>query len=511
MLKSNFIKPKLNIEFFGKTRFWVGLFLGLGLALSLFAFFSFFKLSLHHISYMSWMGYSMASPPETRFYQIIFAFIALLMGQYLFLEFTLARPKEFLKRNIRNKSILHNSRFSSWNILFVGLKWTLGIGLLSMSNVFSTFSFYGIGWWASILLVIWWHFFTWQGISRTFKNGRMISVFAFFGIAILSIVFTRFIPNIYASSYRQKAKQTPHFQLKINVPLSNNNVSNKLIHQSLIQTFFVGDPEENDSIKISTFWGHETDMMSLPLDIENFNYKVPESMRQLIIASLVIDKKIKMKHVFKLLKTLSANNRFKISFATIPVVDYNSNLYFDFFGNGLLALINFHCNDLNSAVEIINKNPNSTVQDLVDFYSKNENTNCEYSFWESEKYYHADFDFIKINAQNEYFFNDKKIIREAVFEKTKEIILKKTKSANFIFDVDKNATYENYFFLRHEHKRAMNEVRNQEALIRFGEKYDFLEKAQQKEIRVDFPLMIWEFYSDEERFVFDFFRNKTKD
>lgn len=454
------------------------------------------------------MGYSMASPPETRFYQIIFAFIALLMGQYFFLEFTLSKPKEFLKRNIRKKSILHNSRFSSWTILFVGFKWALGIGLLSMSNVFSIFSFYGIGWWASILLVIWWHFFTWQGISRTFKNGRMISVFVFFGIAILSIIFTRFIPNIYASSYRQKAKQTPHYQLKIDIPFSKKNVSNKLIHHSLVQTFFVGDPEENDSIKISTLWGGATEMMSIPLDVENFNHRVPESKRNLIIVSLAIDKEIKMKQVFILLKMLSISNRLKISFATIPDSYYNPNLYFDFFGIGLLARINPHCNDLNSAVEMLKKNPKTTLQDLMNFYSKNEASNCQYSFWESEKYYQADFDFIKLNAQNEYFFNDKKITREEIFEKIKEVILKKNRSTYFIFDVDKNATYENYFFLRHEHKRALNVVRNQEALIRFGKDYEFLERTQQKKIRVDFPLLIWEFYSDEERFIFDFFRNK---
>ncbi|MFK7772600.1 MAG: hypothetical protein AB8F94_10690 [Saprospiraceae bacterium] len=486
----------------------MGLFLGLGLAFSLLAFFSFSKLAIHHLTYMSWMGYAMHSPSETRFYQVIFAFIALLMGQYFFLEFTLSKPKEFLKRNIRKKTILHNSRFSSWTILFVGFKWALSIGLLSMSNVFSIFSCDGIGWWLSLLLVVWWHFFTWQEISRTFTNGRMLSVFAFFGIAILSIIFTRFIPNIYASSYRQKAKQTPQYQLKIDVPLSQNNVSTKLIHPSLIQTFFVGDPEENDSIKISTFWGNETEMTSLPLDIENFNHRVPESKKPLIIASLVIDKEIQMKHVLKLLKILSTNNRLKISFATIPADDYNPNLYFEFFGRGLLAHINFHCNDLRLAVEMINKSPKTTVQDLMNFYAKNEKTNCKYSFWKSEKYYQADFDFIKLTSQNEYFFNGKKIAREEIFEKTKDIILEKNTKANFIFDVDEDTYYEHYFFLRHEHKRAMNEVRNQEARIRFGKNYEFLEKIQQREIRAKYPLMIWEFYSDEERFIFDFFRNK---
>ena len=159
-----------SIEFFGKTRFWIGLFLGLGSAFSMFVFFSFFKLAMHHITYMGWLGYTMDSPRETQFYQIIFAFIALLIGQHFFLEFTLATPRHFLKRTIQKKIILHNSRFISWTILFVGFKWALSIGLLSMSNVFSTFSFYGIGWWTSILLIIWWHFYTWQDIARAFKQ-----------------------------------------------------------------------------------------------------------------------------------------------------------------------------------------------------------------------------------------------------------------------------------------------------------------------------------------------------
>ena len=95
-----------------------------------------------------------------------------------------------------------------------------------------------------------------------------------------------------------------------------------------------------------------------------------------------------------------------------------------------------------------------------------------------------------------------------LFEKIKSVIQEKKEKAIFVFDVDNNATYEHYFFLRQEHKRAMNEVRNQEALTRLGKKYDFLERTQQKKIRNKYPLMAWEFFSEEERFIFNYFRNK---
>ena len=511
MLKSNFIKPKLNIEFFGKTRFWGGLFLGISSAFLLYSFFSFFKLALHHATYMEWVGYSINPPEETSFYQYVFAFVALLMGQHFFFEFALSKPRKIFERNIKKKTVLHNSRFGSWFTLFVGFKFIVSIGLLAFVPLTSLFGFYTLGWWASILLIIWWHFFTWTEVSRIFKDGRKWSLISYLGIGLLSFIFIQKFPNLYSNIYRVRTEHLAHFKLKINLPVSDGKTSSKLIHQTLVQTFFVGDPEENDTKKVLTPWSYQIDSESIPLEIENFNHKVPESKRSLIISSIAIDKEIKMRHVYKLLKTLGENHRYRISFATLSPEQKHSNLYFETFDKGLLTIISLQCKNLKPAVEMIKKNPKTTTKDLEKLYSKTGYPYCEFYFGFSEEDLKTDYYFVKLSAENEFSFNDIKIDQEELFEKIKDVVWEKKENAIFVFDVDDNATYQYYFFLRQEHRRAMNEVRNQSALIHFGTRYKFLEKARQKEIRSKYPILLWDFFSPEEKYIFDFFRNKSSD
>ena len=216
-----------------------------------------------------------------------------------------------------------------------------------------------------------------------------------------------------------------------------------------------------------------------------------------------------MKKVYELLKVLSENNRLKISFAALTEGQNNPDVYYEYFDQGLLIAIPPHCNDLKTAIEMINKNPKITAEYLEIFYGESELPYCEFYFPFKSEVFNQGLDYIKISAQNEFIFNDEKIKHEDLFEKIKNVVWEKKEKAIFILDVNNEATYEHYFFLRHEHKRAMNEVRNQEALIRFGKKYAFLEKAKQREIRHDYPMIIEEFLNEEERFIFDFFKNKS--
>ena len=84
MFTSNLIKPKLNIDFFGKTRFWVGLFLGLSYGFLIYCFFNLLNLGMYYFCYLDWAGYTLIDPAETQFYYFLFAFAGFLMGQHVF-------------------------------------------------------------------------------------------------------------------------------------------------------------------------------------------------------------------------------------------------------------------------------------------------------------------------------------------------------------------------------------------------------------------------------------------
>ncbi|MFK7772601.1 MAG: hypothetical protein AB8F94_10695 [Saprospiraceae bacterium] len=506
MLKTNFIKPTLNIEFFGKTRFWVGLFLGLGYGFLIYCFFNFLNLGMYYFCYMDWAGFTISTPSEHQFYHFLFAFSAFLFGQNIFFEFTLSKSKSFRNDTSREFIILHHSRMVTWYTLFAGFAFCTTFKLLGYTDVFLLFDFFKIGWWASILVLVWLHYYMWMKLAKYFRKVYPMSIFIFFVIGILSFGLSHYDPVPYADIYRNKARNLAHYKLKINPP-SSSIVSSRLMRKSTVNTIFVGDPKKvgTQNYGLNDAKGTVED---IPLFVENFNAKVPESRRGLIVTSLVLDKNLKMKNVYDLFQTLSENNRLKISFAALPPNQNNPKVYYEYFNKGLLTHIPpfMPCKEIRKVVEYLKQNPDLPSDFLVQV--ENESLNCfEFS---NLLLLPNEFETTRITAQNEFIFNNKKIAPEALFEKIKTILWEKKEKAFFVFDVDDEATYEHYFFLRHEHKRAMNEVRNQGALIHFGKEYEFLEKVQQKEIRIKYPLIIWEFYSNEERFIFDFFKNKKR-
>jgi biopolymer transport protein ExbD len=480
------------------------LFLGLGYGFLLYCFFNFLNLGMYYFCYMYEAGFTISTPAEYQFYHFLFAFSALLFGQNIFFEFTLSKSKSLRKDTSREFTILHHSRMATWYTLFAGFAFCTTFKLLAYTDVFLLFDFLKIGWWASILVLLWLHFYMWMKVAKYFSKIYPVTIFMFFIIGILSFGLSHYDPVPYADTYRNKARNLMHYKLRINPP-SSSIVSSSLMQKSTVNTIFVGDPKKVGTLDygLNDAKGRVED---IPLFVENFNAKVPESRRGLIITSLVLDKNLKMKGVHKLLQTLSENNRLKISFAALPTNQNNPKVYYEYFDKGLLFTIPPTCDETKKVAEYLNRNPDLTI----DFLTQVEDDNFKCFFSLS---YLAEFlgeeNFIKISSANQFYFDEKKIEHEDLFEKIKNVVWEKKEKAIFVFDVDDEATYEHYFFLRHEHKRAMNEVRNQEALISFGKRYEFLDKTKQREVRVKYPMIIEEFFSKEERFIFNFFKNKS--
>lgn len=57
---------------------------------------------------------------------------------------------------------------------------------------------------------------------------------------------------------------------------------------------------------------------------------------------------------------------------------------------------------------------------------------------------------------------------------------------------DRGTNYKTYLEVYNELKAAYNELRNEEAMKRFGKEYEFLARSQRDEIRKDIPLVISE-------------------
>jgi biopolymer transport protein ExbD len=108
---------------------------------------------------------------------------------------------------------------------------------------------------------------------------------------------------------------------------------------------------------------------------------------------------------------------------------------------------------------------------------------------------------VLVNADNQLLIRGEPMNIETLKENTKifirnpqrrEDMAETPTKAIISLKNDRGTKYGTYLRVYNELKAAYNELRNEEALKRFGKEFEFLDNNQQKEIREDIPLVISE-------------------
>ena len=108
---------------------------------------------------------------------------------------------------------------------------------------------------------------------------------------------------------------------------------------------------------------------------------------------------------------------------------------------------------------------------------------------------------VLVNAQNQLLVRGEPTLISNLRENTKEFIKNPSRredlsesprKAIISLKNDRGTNYETYLEVYNELQAAYNELRNEEALKRFGKPYKELGKDQRKEIRTDIPLILSE-------------------
>ena len=98
----------------------------------------------------------------------------------------------------------------------------------------------------------------------------------FLSFIIISLLLSRYNPVPYSERFQKVVEKFPHYKLKIDIPnFPEKSAATKIGSRSLVNTLFVGAPEDDSIPNYAVEWGSEFTFEELSLLIENFKMNIP--------------------------------------------------------------------------------------------------------------------------------------------------------------------------------------------------------------------------------------------
>jgi len=322
-LKSGFLKTESNSIQIPRKRIILGIVLAL---ISIFVIYSFLYLFREFFRYMSitddfdmWM----LSDKEVKFYNLFYAFLAVIFSQSFFINFIFNIPKRpFAKKNWRKTTILNDQRVLNLSFVNWFAKLTFMFGIMfgfGFRKGYYAFSFYPTYIYFFILLVIVLFMQSFVTIRLIFgKKSLKWLLYSFIIVTVISFGLS----NLNVVNYRSinESISSKCVFTKYNLELPETNVYRREIRRSLIQNIYiVASKEENKSDNpIIVIENREIPFNEIGQEIIHIREIYDEHERPLINFMLHIHGEIKMEFIYKLKSELSKYDIWRISYAVVP-------------------------------------------------------------------------------------------------------------------------------------------------------------------------------------------------
>jgi len=449
----------LNIP---KSQFRIGIVLGLAYAFVFYSFLYLIRESLRGLSITETYDLWILSSEEVSFYNLFFAFIAVIMGQSVCFSFWFYRPRQvFVKSKIRRNRVVHEQRFLNWYFLSWFSKIALIFALVfgnAFEGGFYSFSLYQDYEYLFWLIIIVLFLQTWNSISISFgvKSLKLMFVSA---VTISSAAFL--ISNVNLIDYKKfnKAVRSQNIKYKYNLVVPESNSYIKPKHKYLISKFyFVEDTISKRPIIIKD--KREISFKEIPSEMSRFSEYISEAKIPYVTYQLHIHKEIKMKYVNPLIRTFSKFGS-RVGFAVVPIENKDK-------------------------VGPVNYSFRRTYYQYRDGFD-------DASFRGKYKGYE---NLIKIlqNKDGSYSVNGVGITDD----KTAIDIIKKEIQRNskylIVLSMDLNATFSSYINIVSTCRAAVSELREAYSLNKYWTSFESLHQEQRSDVYEKFPVRIYELF-----------------
>jgi biopolymer transport protein ExbD len=467
-LTKNFLHKEPDFIKISRFKVIIGILVGLFFAFAFYSFLYLIREVFRILSVTETYDLWILTDNEVNFYNLIFAFISVIIGQSVTFSFWFDRPKSiFGKQNYRKTTIINDQRALNWYFLSWFSKLAIVFGLmfgLTFSGGFYVFSFYQDYNYIFILIVIVLFLQTWNTISLTFKrkgqkwmliSGALLSI-TVFGFSRINLIDYKTINQ----NYLQK-----NIHYSYNLELPETDSYERLFRRSLIENIYIVETKtqqannepviivDNEKIAIEILHEKIVDWQSMRNE-----YDIPR-----MVYRLHIHKSIKMDFVNQVKNELTKSGVSKIAYAVIPTNhEYDKKYYQDCSFSMILPNLNADWLNPKAIYRDLNK-----IQNIIEIKQ----------------------------TESDYLINDSLLKTNRIKDTIKSLI-QKNSDCIIKFHVNDNAYFSDYFRVLSATKEAINELRDEYSEKKYFKKYDLLDNDEESEVRQKFPFRIFEITTD---------------
>lgn len=304
-----------------KFRFWTGFILSIFLSFFLYQFFILGRDIFRSYTFTPNFNYLEFTENELFFYNLFYAFLALIIGQSFFLKIIFDTNKTFGEKRIqfKRKKIVHDQNIWIWFFLLWFFRFATMYSFLNMVGFgqkvnyapvfYEYFSFYEEYPYLFVLIVLIVFLQSWQGLGLTIRNYFKYLMSSFLFISVLAFGFSQINLVDFESYFKEKHSQNPYLKENIQLPKVHFTESLSLRHKAK-EIFITKDLKIIYNNKIF-------DSVSLIKNLKEENFYDNSSTFGSFV-QLNVDQNVSMKNLNKILRILSRNFNFQIAFASLP-------------------------------------------------------------------------------------------------------------------------------------------------------------------------------------------------
>lgn len=432
-----------------------GIILGLIVAFSFYGFFYTMREMLR-IFTINHHDILVLSDSEVHFYNLIYAYISLILGQsFCFLYWFDMPHRAFLKKNRYRTMFLNDQRVLNWYFL----SWFSKMAMASVFFIFAS-SYYVISLYPEfnflfILLVVVLFLQTWNTIRRVYKNKSLkwllisafiISILAF-GISRINFVNYKAFNNVVLSG-------NPMTKYQIHLPHSFE--VNRTEDNFLIQNIFIGAP--HDSLKHPFVYVNDKEIAIEELrdEINKSRAFIPDFKLRRAYCRLIVDKRVKMKTVDYVKKEIAEVGVRYITYGVLPKkVVYDEKFY---------NLESFKMRNLDVHLYHADMPPPN---------------------YTPFKRLYNDIN-IKVLNTDSTWVNAYKIRNDSLVNSLFQLLNYNHKS-RMVFYYDSTLCFSEYYKIIDASKAAVNQLRNKKSMENYGLPFDEIDLELQKDLKREYP------------------------
>lgn len=463
-LTKNFLHKEPDFNQISRFKIIIGILVGLFFSFSFYSFLYLIREVFRILSVTETYDLWILTDKEVHFYNLIFAFISVIIGQSIAFSFWFDRPKSrFEKRNYRKTTILNDQRALNWYFLSWFSKLAIVFGLmfgLTFRGGFYVFSLYPDYNFIFILIVIVLFLQTWNTISLKFKRkGQKWMLISGVLLSITAFGFSRINLIDYKTINQNYLQKNIHYSYNLELPATDSY--EKLFRRSLIENIYIienkaqqADNEpvivvDNEIIAIEKLHEKIVEWQSM-----RNKYEIPQ-----MVYRLHIHRSIKMNFVNQVKNELTKSGVSKIAYAVIPTnLEYDKKYYQDC--SFSMILPNWNADWLNP--KTIYKDLNK-IQNIIEIKQ----------------------------TESEYLINGSLLKMNHIKDTIKKLI---QNNSDYIikYHVNDNAHFSDYFRVLSATKEVVNELRDEYSETTYSKQYDLLDYEEEAEVRQKYPYRIFE-------------------